>query len=160
MRFILGILYCVVRVHATCSDCCRPGGVCDAAYKGEPGICCGGATCCPRGALCVHCEYGVTRCAHPPYTGCLHVRLYESDEGVTFILLLLFGICAFSAYLWRFHDYHSPTVSAMNVVASPPVSDGFATGLLGGMIFSNALDDHSPEPEPPSYVDVTFDSDV
>lgn len=161
MWYIFGILCCVVRVHATCSDCCRSGGTCDAAYKGEPGICCGGGTCCPRGALCVHCEYGVTRCAFPPYTGCPRVRRYEPEEGVMFFVLLFVGMCALSACLWRSHYHHSPpTVPATNVVAYPPVSDGFATGLLGGVLLSDALHDHSPEPEPPSYVEATFDTDV
>lgn len=154
MWYILGTLCCIVRVHATCSDCCRPGGVCDAAYRGEPG------TCCPRGALCVQCEYGVTRCAYPPYTGCPRTRHYDTEEGTTPLLLLIAGACALCACLWRSHYYNSPTVPALSVVASPPVADGFATGLVGGVLLSDALHDHSPEPEPPSYVEATFESDV
>lgn len=78
-----------------------------------------------------------------------------------FLVFLFVGICASSVCLWQSHYHHSPTtVPATNVVAYPPVSDGFATGLLGGVLLSDALHDHSPEPEPPSYVGATFDSDV
>lgn len=160
MWHILGILCCAVRVHATCSDCCRPGGVCDAAYGNGPGICCGGATCCPRGAFCIRCEYGVTRCANSPYVGCPRTRHYEPEESLAFLLLLFVGGCAFSAWLWRPRYYQSSVAPAMHAVASPPVSDGFATGLIGGVLLSDALHDRCPEPEPPSYAEATFDSDV
>lgn len=149
MWYILGILCCIVRVHATCSNCCRPGGVCDAAYKGGPGICCGGGSCCPRGALCVQCDHGVTRCAYPPYTGC--PQHFETERGITFVLFLIVCTCAFNACLWRSHYHHSSAVTS---------SDGFATGLIGGVLLSDALHDHSPEPEPPSYVEATFESDA
>jgi len=88
------------------------------------------------------------------------MRHYDREDGIAFFLLPVVGVCALGACLWGSHYYHSPTVSAMHVVASPPVSDGFATGLIGGVLLSDALHDHSPEPEPPSYVDATFDADV
>lgn len=150
MRPIWSILCCIAGVHATCSA----GVVCDTAYTDAVG------NCCPWDALCVHCEHGVTRCARSPYTGCTRIRSHEPADDITFLLFLLVGVCAFSVCLLRSHYYHSPTAPVMHVVASPSVTDGFATGLIGGVLLSDALDDHSPEPEPPSYVEATFGPDV
>lgn len=163
MWYTLGILCHIVCVYGTCSECCLPGGVCDTAYKNGPGICCGGGACCPMGAMCVRCEHGVRRCAYPPYTGCSRTRYHEMEEGTLFLLLVVVGMCMVGACRWlRLHHYHSPSSlpPVTNVVASSPPTDGLATGLIGGLLLSDVLHDHSPEPEPPSYMESTFEADV
>lgn len=78
-----------------------------------------------------------------------------------FILFVIVGMCMVSACWLHPRYYHSPSVPlATNVVASPPMTDGFATGLIGGVLLSDVLHDHSHEPEPPSYAESTFDTDV
>ena len=137
---ILGILFRIARVYGTCFECCRPDCVCDT-----------------MGAFCVHCDQASTRCVHPPgYPP--RTRRYET-EGAALPLLLVVGTCALCACSLR--SNRSPTIPAMNVVASPPETDGFATGLIEGVLHnSDAPHDHSPEPEPPSYVEATSKSDV
>lgn len=150
-------------VYGTCSDCCRPGGVCDTAYKNGSAICCGGSGCCPTVAMCVRCEHGVHRCAFPPFAaGCQHTRRHEIDEDTAFLLLVFVGLCMIGACWLHPHCCHSPSsvAPAANVVASSPMTDSFATGLLEGVLLTDVLHDHSPEPEPPSYVESSFEADV
>lgn len=156
---VMMIVFGVAVVHASCSDCCRPGGSCGAAYKSGPGLCCGDAgQCCPVGALCVHCDYGRVRCAYPPYVGC--PRAYVGTQLESIVLALVFFVCAIGMCL---HVYRSlapgeEVVAAHPVVVGHPTyGDGFATGLLGGMILSDVVHGHD---EPPTYVDATFSTDV
>lgn len=153
MRYV--VLYCIVRVHATCSDCCRPDEACDTAYRrGEWGRCCGDGICCPTSAIC-------TRCAYLPDTRCLCTRHADIGGDGTFFLLLIIGVCALSVCLWWSHYYNHPrtvVVPATNHEVSSPLSH--ATGFLGEVPPSKARHDHSPEPEPPSYTEATFDTDV
>ena len=86
---------------------------------------------------------------------------HEIDEGATFLLLVIVGICTVSACWLRPHYYHPPSVPPVtSVVASSPLTDGFAKGLIGGVLLSDVIHDHSPEPEPPSYMEATFEADV
>lgn len=154
------ILYFLTRAHGSCFDCCRPGEVCYTAYTHRPGVCCGSGTCCPTGALCVHCEHGATRCAYPPYTRCQRTQRGQT-AGTTVVLFVLATLCGVCACCWlRPHYDHLPSVPVPNTVAAPPPTDGCATGLIGGILLSDVPHGHSPEPEPPSYVEATSEADV
>ena len=106
----------------------------------------------------MHCEYGHVRCAYPPYLG--YPRAYANYQLESSILAFMFLVCAIGMCLHRYRARaHSEGVVAAHpvVVGHPTSGDGFATGLLGGMILSDVMHDHD---EPPTYVDATFSTDV
>jgi hypothetical protein len=159
MWLIFCFLMYTTRAHSSCADCCHPDRVCDTAYKNEPGVCCGGKACCPRDSLCVQCEHGVSRCAFLPFTEC--TRHQEIEQGAPLLLLVIVGMCTIGACWLCSHSYHSPLITPVtDVVASSPHTDVITTGLIGGVLLTDVLHDNSPEPEPPSYVEATFDADV
>lgn len=73
----------------------------------------------------------------------------------------MFLVCAIGMclHVYRARAHGDEVVAAHPVVVGHPTSsgNGFATGLLGGMILSDVMHDHD---EPPTYVDATFSTYV
>jgi hypothetical protein len=140
------------RAPATpCGDCCAPGGACDAAFKGTPGICCGVIAerpfCCPS----VGSSFGVATCyrsgdafrcraASPSRSSSSAPRpvmYHTTNRGYSWawwlfflvIPALLIGLCVYGIIAARNRQKEAPSMVAMTPMQQgPPGGPGAAYG--------------------------------
>ena len=179
MAFVARLLPCLVTLQLRladstgCSVCCSPGGSCESAFHGRPGVCCGLLQCCPVGSYCVRCGSGF-RCAGSPYARCNNGN-GESVLASQSALVILAVALVLSFCLLRSLCERSPTTRPIvgqpivatagggQVVASPlyqtpypPHNDGMVSGMVGGMVSGLVVGTIlSDLDEPPTYAEVT-----
>lgn len=173
MVFTTRIAICLIALHirsslSTCSDCCSPGGSCESAFHGDPGVCCGFNQCCPTGAYCMRCGSGF-RCTNSPYGRCEDGggQGFEAQLASLFFTALLLSCLAISvcqcvnerARAQQPAVGHPIVTPGGQIVASPlyqapyaPQHDGAMSGLVTGMVLGTVLADMD---EPPTYVEAT-----
>ena len=149
-----------------CSDCCTPGGSCESAFRGRPGVCCASNQCCPVGDYCMRCASGF-QCAHYPYGRCEEdvsepVSVFQIASfliGGMLLFLVLQGVCRYLCDRMPWQTQPTIVSSAGQVVACPeyqdsdaPQNDGVMSGLVAGMVMDTVI---SEIDEPPTYREAT-----
>lgn len=134
---MIGILMSVI---ASCDTCCNPGGNCDAAYKGESGVCCGysyhnGYQCCPGLSVCVACNGGTFRCAYPGQRGAMCPQFAEEID-----LLYIFSVGIVASILLLSCCGQKESTHPVVVHGVPYETAVLATGFVGGVVVADAME--------------------
>lgn len=140
---LLAIVVAWASAQTECAVCCSPGGSCQRAFHGRPGVCCGDGQCCPESAYCIRCGFEY-RCSRS-----LHASCDDSNEQIDSAMVFMWAALLLFACVmtWRCWTVESRDFRASTPILTPAghpqyifdIIQSFTWGILAGGLTRNLL---------------------